>query len=306
MNQNPLESGPQRKAYLVYRSNDVYDTLHAGMVAGIRSAGYEVSEQVFPKGTPVEEITKWANNHVRQLVGAKLIMDETSGRAMFKSDHVLAQMLTTKEGKYDVTYTGLDGIIDGASCEAVFGADVIPALRDRDNPINGDEGYKLKMVELLKIIFSNKNNIPKKVFIIPAKMGDHFPRKEKRPGLWVGPEDEVAVERVSSWFVEAGLDPSVISVTENFQEIDPEVVQGESTWFILDRHAVPSGGDGASNKLRYIDSDYEIRSIDNLKGKVLQLPMINFIEDITKKRLIAGDTAKVSGAVKEALKNYLS
>ncbi len=317
-NKKSLDDGFEKDTVIAYRNNDLFEKYIPVIEDSLISLGHKIArKQVFPSGTPKEEIKKWFEENKNKLEGKNLMTDYT-----FKN-------VIPWEQRKDLTFgKNLDDLMLQTTTEAITG-DASFAMNLK-NEFNNDPEKKPEYLSALGTMYKKtlsfipKQKRQKMGFVILKGLfnGDYvFPslithepscsrgprRKEKFEELTK--ETNEYANKMKEWFEEAGI--SKITTYSTGAEIPIEIIKrltNGQTYIIFDRHT--STPDGKSfqtlrkdvkefwgNNLQYADL---IR-----KKSALQIPIATFYDDIQKKIGLQEDSQKIKELIKKKLEERL-
>lgn len=287
------ESELPQKAFLIYRSNNLYDSLRQDFVHGLTDVGYQVVEYSFPEGTPEEEIARWAEEHAAELTGHQIIYDDTFKRSL-EGQRPLKDRVFSRNKRYCT----LDKITDLAAAKIILGASA--EMTSRIVNYEHEESPELTrqaVVAILKRILRNPKNVPQHVLVLTSRLLEHNPfyRMDMvdKP-LDVGVRE--AAQLIVDWLEEGGIARDSIEVRDKFtDDVAGQFNNGES-WIIGDRHYIKPDGAGRNTIHSSEGKEYPH------KAKLLQVPMSNFYLRAQQERLLEVDSDELKGALSSTIR----
>jgi len=121
---------------LTYRENDLFKKYASNVVTFLREQGYQVNTQVFPAGTPEEEIKKWYLAHQKEIESSNVISDYTVLRS---SGYKIEDRIN------------LDGVFFSTTQEAIMG-DIQDNYSKLHEELCKNPGNKERKQEYLKLL----------------------------------------------------------------------------------------------------------------------------------------------------------
>lgn len=251
---------------LIYRDNDLFKEWIPKIAEMLKFLDRQVEIQSFPQGTDEEEIKAWIESNMGELKSKELVTDYTCQRNIPERRKYLGGGISTDE-KLLEPRENLDKLLDGVSQKIILGKTESKIKCWDASPFEkgGMESAKEVYPEIVKQILKNKDNMPKKVFIVREKLRSHAPFGEVGSG-------QEAAETLKGWLTEGGI-PEKIIETDEIDDI-------EGGWIIVDRH-------------------YRF-SVD--RGIRLELPLADFYKNAKEAGLITVKPEELEKGMKELLK----
>lgn len=267
------ETEHRSKFFISYRDNDFFGEFVPKIINDLRRRDIQVETKVFPKGTPEEEIKKWAEENRQILTGKELILDRTVKWQLGRTEDLTIKNPKHGEGSY------LDSIFEEVSGKAILGSEFFDkieegntyrkrkSLKERTDEERW-ELAKLGFQEIMRNLIEANGQQPDKIVLVIKKLADHdpftllwrdkLPDKEK-PYIRLEETreefgDPKAAEIIAEWLGGLGISEDSIITVNDFDQ-STEFTDESNNFVILDRHA----------KL----------SFEPANAKVLQFPMPN-------------------------------
>lgn len=236
----------------------------------------QVETKIFPKGTPEEEIKKWAEENRHLLTGKELILDRTVKWQLGRTNDLTIKNPKHGKGSY------LDSIFEEVSGRAILGSEFFDKIeegnmyRERKSlkKRTDEERWELAksgFQEIMRNLVEANGQQPGKIVLVLKKLADHdpftllwqdkLPDKEKPYIRFEETREEFgdpkAGEIIAEWLRELGISEDNIIKVNDFNE-NTDFADESNNFVILDRHA----------KLSFKPAN----------AKVLQFPMPNLWE----------------------------
>ncbi len=284
------------KAALIYRRNDLFDE-HIEIVRGVLieefGNGFDI-EQTFPRGTPLEEISKWYEENKDRIASYQFVLSDETCR----SDR--DKFCTTYQRSADDRRMPRGDILDfifNVGTYGLIGAE-FSEVSDLEKQVEHDDIIRLSDSLIDKVLEETRRayvkalqmvkEIPRTALILPDRIRDHFPfrnldydrmsyeDKRRNPGLML-----------QEWFIEAGI-PTVYYVDDSSISVrnsGPVEMARSTNWVVYDRHAKVS-----------------------VKGDVtvLHIPFDNFVDDLKKNGLIEFSETIFGKAIERKVREKIS
>ena len=305
------ESEPVPKpVYIVYRDNDLFRRCVPVIQTFLEEQGYTVNLQVFPVGTPEEEIKNWYLVHQTELQkeGTLILADFTSQRS---TEYKLEPRISLDSffRKIMVEYITGDPTLMRGYVEQIF----YKAFENRDNPeelrkikeeylsklgevfirilatIPEEKRQEMKIV-ILKGLIKGHTLLPPLIehepyFVAVPKMKENFEELQK--------ETDEFTEKMREWLIKAGIpEPNIFvfsTAAEIPQGIMEELIQGENTYIIFDRHTTTKETIITVSEPEYRQDvldfwgPYLMHSSSIEKRAALRMPVETFFFDVLEK-----------------------
>lgn len=273
--------------FFIYRDNPLFSDHIPIILKKLTEMGRQVETQIFPAGTPEEEMKKWYERNKKLLSQKAVILD-------WKTDGCFGKEI--EEEKYDLgsrLVMNLDGLMQKVTLRLLFGEDV-PKIEITNRPVpeieNSIETNKRIVTTITKAILKNPEYCPKEVVILSTSMADHDLEFDREIGVMKYEErEEYIITKIKEWLVESGIDPQKIRISRKeihgnrarsgyfyFDEEQRKFlkeIDKPGTWIITDRHTLITNDESKTNA--------PIRS-----AILLRMPPANFFRDAIEQKII--------------------
>lgn len=275
---NNYEAERKPKVFVAYRNNDFFVEFVPKIINDLKRRDIPVETKIFPKGTPDEEIKKWAEENRHILTEKELILDATIRRNLGSTND-----LTVKKSKQGGS-SYLDSIFEEVSGRAILGSEFLDKIeegnmyRERKSlkERTDEERWELTksgFQEIMRNLIEANGEQPDQIILVIKKLADHDPftllwqdklPDKKKPYIRFEETreqygDPKAVEIIAEWLKELGISEDKI-IKAN--DINTELIDKSNNFVILDRHT----------KLSFQPNH----------SKVLKMPMPNLWESARK------------------------
>ena len=276
----------------VYRDNDLFKGLLPKVTNELKSLGREIEVKSFLPETKEDDIKKWFEKNLDEVLEKELVTDMTCDRAEVDVSHLMYEKLGREkfnEWQRRMKLGYLDFFSEEITRAALLGKDYKRILnewseKDYESALLS---LKVNLAFILKRIFEDKKNMPKNVYILIEHLFDHTPFKLKKfeadkKGEYIDEEREAkeAAGQLKNFLIDNGLKKNAIFIKDLLISENRDAIDKKGNWVILDRH-------------------YREELVNAI---ALRMPFPNFYKDTVSKKLISAQPEELERAFKEVLK----